>query len=449
METRPLPSGITIDLPRRTLEPKRQSGDEKIEVPSHFRSYSASALGRINCVQEVDLQTQHGSVDSQNYPVPGTLEISARDERRSKVDTWPPSTVSPLRPSKKTNLQDVHPTSNQLLSQESDKIIEPTDLYPKKSLKVIRSNGNFRSVPKHSQTVEFPYNDFYRQPSTVVKSDSSSSFEIDTASPTDDYCDESPFPHLEYSIISPHEPPYEPITLAQEISIRKEVASRQHNLLPTGDYLQEYMEDRLVRWRPSDSQHNNELSINGNHVYQQDVSLQRAQSRGMFSNFGTWFSRMYKETPPPPTEQPAPNTEETSSLQQSPVELRLVQRSADIPDYRDILSNVQFKPNSSISCLPKTTTKMRDNHSHITIVVNEPTAAEIPLYTPNGMPLKQYLLDFEKEDSHNESRGDSNAIFNSLDQEVRELISGVDNFILDFFSQSWQCITNVVSGCSF
>lgn len=70
-------------------------------------------------------------------------------------------------------------------------------------------------------------------------------------------------------ITSPHNPSH--IVSKNSDSIRQDVISSQNRqLFPLQDFFTNFVEERLVRWRPSDSQHNNELALQGRHPYQKE-----------------------------------------------------------------------------------------------------------------------------------------------------------------------------------
>ncbi|KAG7729109.1 hypothetical protein KL933_001335 [Ogataea haglerorum] len=73
-----------------------------------------------------------------------------------------------------------------------------------------------------------------------------------------------------------HKPPYS-LDPAEVIpTLRSKVIRRQSNrIFPSSHWLIEMMEDRLVRWRPTSSQNNVSLALDGNHPYQKESLAKR------------------------------------------------------------------------------------------------------------------------------------------------------------------------------
>lgn len=96
---------------------------------------------------------------------------------------------------------------------------------------------------------------------------------------------ESPFeyPHLNDILSSPHDPPFEPV---KDPCVRSELKSQVSLFL--GPF-QNYMEERLIRWGPSDSQFGNQASIDGCHPYQTNISFQETE-HSIFRTFKNWLA---------------------------------------------------------------------------------------------------------------------------------------------------------------
>ncbi|RLV93795.1 hypothetical protein JA1_002205 [Spathaspora sp. JA1] len=240
---------------------------------------------------------------------------------------------------------------------------------------------------------------------------SSSFFDIETSASQET---QIPYSDIELSILSPHQPPYEPSnnppTSADNMRARMERQQRRMGF-PHADMFVEYTEERYRRFRPSDSQQNNEAVISGTHPYQSDKYDNNQENK---SGFLHMFTSWRKKTP-----------------EQQPLDLEpgLEGSSSTTPTHFNIIKHL--KPNTSRSIiLPSPAT-----------ITQEPGLIPTPVYTPKAIPINEFPLNFEKQPGEDDIR--RNQIINSLDDEVRDLIDGVDNFIVECFQGIWTVLVAI------
>ncbi|KAK6455808.1 uncharacterized protein RJT20DRAFT_129178 [Scheffersomyces xylosifermentans] len=439
------------------------------------RQFPHSALP--SC-QPCERDNKHKNYRSFTFPINGGsrgLRVHSNEIRRSQIShpsshaLEPFSSIreskrrqqSPLSPPTKNNINE-QLFGNRIslaigsLGHENDgdgavEDLEYSQLSAKKSLKMIRSNGKFRTIHREFSPVEFPYEDFYNSTRSAVirqiSGSDSSYFDIETIPETDDFNGDSPlpFPNLQSMIQSPHEPPFDVTGLQPGGTVRGEIVERQNRIFPLMDYFQEFMEERLVRWRPSDSHHNNEISIAGRHAYQQDnyCHSKAEQTTTIVSSLTGWlFKRKVVELVPESISDPILIEGTSDSLQRSPTMLRVVRPTSGFPNYSQIIEEMNLKPNSSISCLVNSPKRELAHSSNATFMIaDEPEPITEPLYTPHALAFDDYALNYMKSDQHQEVEviGGS-AIVNSLDEDVRQMIQAVD-FFIDCFCDSWNCIS--------
>ncbi|EGW31272.1 uncharacterized protein SPAPADRAFT_67348 [Spathaspora passalidarum NRRL Y-27907] len=245
---------------------------------------------------------------------------------------------------------------------------------------------------------------------------SSSFFDIETSASQET---QIPYSDIELSILSPHQPPYEPINHPSGSSdpamrARLDRLEQRRSMFPHVDMFVEYTEERYRRFRPSDSQHNNEAIITGNHPYQSDKYESGTKPESsFFYRFTSWRKK------PEQQQHQTPDLEN----QISPV----LEGSSTQPHVK----HLNLKPNTSRSIIiPSPST-----------ITTEPGLTSAPVYTPKAIPINEYPLNFEKLPGDDDLR--RTQIINSLDDEVRDLIDGVDNFIVECFAGIWSVMTAI------
>lgn len=266
----------------------------------------------------------------------------------------------------------------------------------------------------------------------------SSSFEIETSeSPQLLY---SPFfEHPPMSLSPPNEPKVFTSLESSHASIRDKLI--HDPTLFSANSFQEFMEDRLLRWRPSDSQHNTDVLMEGKHPFtEQNFGNNVDQSKKGYSlNVFNWFSSKNN------------NTTNTCDLEKQEVEPSDVFYTAEVgSSHGDImcrygqgrsqdldlaLRSVHANGNSSNSILPTFTAKPVLSEAIQSEQLPSATGSSVgPTYTPNAIPFSEFELDFNTRNRNEINQPDYT--FDSLGNDVLELINGNDNFItscLSFF----------------
>lgn len=218
---------------------------------------------------------------------------------------------------------------------------------------------------------------------------------------------------LDVTLGCPHVPPYNitnSLVDANVGSVRSRVIQEQAaRMYPAFDRLQDVMEDRIVRWRPPQSQHGTDSVIQGNHIYQQQPESE-VNGAWDWLCLWTWFGKLALshgcENLPQDRLQPT-HTTELPDLELQPLDL------------------AQFKPNSSRSFL--------DGGISRPSVVNH----GVPLspMTPKAVLWTDFELHYDKqEDPNYVVQHDTHELISSMDQDVQNLVDGVDNFITGCFS---------------
>lgn len=273
-----------------------------------------------------------------------------------------------------------------------------------------------------------------------LSSTESSTFDI----PSDEFHEqESPFeyPHLNSIISSIHEPPFDAVKTP---SIRNDLNSQVSLFLGR---FQNYMEERLIRWGPSDSQFNNQATVDGRHPYQINNFQTGEPEDSIFRSFKNWLA--------------SPDQQETTQ----PISHHLPPQSP-APLLAKILAKLDLKPNSSNSILPNfevsrthyepergfnynmdpktgNYSRNKDNYAHSAPArFHDHTQLN---YTPRAIPLSDFILTFEKTAQGHTVR--EHEILEGLDEDVQDLINGVDNFVMSFLCGAWDIMSSI-SCCS-
>lgn len=339
-----------------------------------------------------------------------------------------------------------------VLSKSNKSVGSGTKPFP-----TIRSNGRIDSLGS------FPVNQFVatdyeaqdeldQELNQNLDDESSGSFEIDSGESVELVY--SPFFQQPRPILQSNEPKFPDFSRhASQIRLSLLV---QPNLF-TVDTFQDFMEERLVRWRPSDSQHNTTLITEGLHPYaENNFGKKPAPKKTGSLNIFNWFSsrpnsnvdleKQEIQTEAYYTAQPATFNEPDSTSNNPSNELDMALRSVAL----------NAKQNSSNSILPRTLSRMAhtnsatytpeyilDNTKHHNTLKNDNTlepannqhsATSIgPSYTPKAIPFSDFELNFNTR--HPDPMDTTNGI-DSFGNDVLELINGTDNFFtscLDFF----------------
>ncbi|EMG49856.1 hypothetical protein G210_5300 [Candida maltosa Xu316] len=189
------------------------------------------------------------------------------------------------------------------------------------------------------------------------------------------------------SLASPHHPPFVPDLYYPR---RQQLRQRSHGTLDGGG-LSGFIENRYSRFRPSDSHHNNEVVLSGMHPFQSDSF--GVPKKTFFESMSNWFKPKDKVVAPS----------------------------------EDIASNKSSSETILISHEPDNTTPQ-------------------PVYTPRGIPINEFPLNFNK-DQNEEMLRRNEDIINSLDGDVRDLIDGVDNFLSDCIGGCWDITNSATDYC--
>lgn len=270
-----------------------------------------------------------------------------------------------------------------------------------------------------------------------------SSFEIETHSCESPDLGESPLPfdNVEDIISSPHRPPFEYDENQATTNTVMQTIINNHNagIFPVIDYFQDYMEERLLRWRPGDSQFNVEDTMNGAHPYQKsnfDAPYVKQNGSGFFGNLYTWFGNGKKEV-----DNVAQKTDVDESVTATNV-LPIDPPSGNLTGcINGFVGNFNLKPNSSNSIILSPNRSEVSNTAifqrHDSILAHEPKGVEEPAFTPKAVPLNEFELNFEKRGSRSDQQVDQagQEIIRNMDEDVQNLVNGFDNFLFDCFGK--------------
>ncbi|RCK54633.1 hypothetical protein Cantr_04781 [Candida viswanathii] len=211
-------------------------------------------------------------------------------------------------------------------------------------------------------------------------------------------------PYYSSVLLSPHNPPYEPDLYSPH---------RHHHPPPPQQLalggFNSFVEDRYSRFRPLDSQHNNDGVMSGMHPFQQEnYGMPKKNILVAFSN---WFKP--RRTP------------------------RLTVVGAPVGDGEGDGEGEGEGEKSS---------------SEDTIVISQEPNDNTPqpVYTPRGIPINEFPLNFNKENTEENSarRGGHNEdIIDSFDDDVRDLINGVDNFLISCLGGAWDLAKSTSDYC--
>ena len=321
-------------------------------------------------------------------------------------------------------------------------------------MRTARSLGRLTSSRQF--TSSFSSNNKPQGPIKLLNSEPSSFFEIESEV-TSELADESPVPYsdINETITSPHHPPFAyPIENNQRKILKPNNLFTHNNAsLTRTDYFQDYMEERMARWRPGHSQFNVDDTMNGKHPYQQETIEQddkaaKINSYNPFITLKAWFNR--KAAIPDLENQTTTANIRKCEEQNEPMKDTL---RPQLPEISERLKKIEFKINSSNSIIPKPF--KTGECSHITKVLRysstqqELNSIEGPSYTPKALPFNDYDLNFETKDcfsSHKTEQG-SNAIVDSMDEDIRDLLNGFDNFLSDCFQSFLKACSSTGKMC--
>ncbi|KAI5967303.1 hypothetical protein CANMA_003123 [Candida margitis] len=230
----------------------------------------------------------------------------------------------------------------------------------------------------------------------VLPITTSSSFEI--PSPThSDPLSTSLTPEVP-SLVSPHDPPYDAdLYCPQRASIRP----RGTTSLFGRDIFDEYVGHRYDRFRPTESQQNNDVIMNNMHPFQRDDY--GVVPKSFLESVASWFK-------------PRPVVHDLEMQQQREEE---EEKSESLPNTVII------------------TREAGESSPH-------------PVYTPRGIPINEFVLNYSKpvDDSNlGEETERRAAIVNSFDEEVRDLVDGSDNFLTSCFDGIWTFFNDSFDYC--
>lgn len=261
----------------------------------------------------------------------------------------------------------------------------------------------------------YPYNELYKGRSKL-ESPSESSFTLsnfDEGNPEDYYtylygC--SPEPNFSPNMKSPHEAPYEPGVPARN-QIRDEVVLNHNNLLfPNADRFVNLIEERLVHWRPTDSQQNAEQLLDGQHPYQVHQSR---NSKGVIDVIKDWFSR------PKVISQPSEPIAARSSVGDY--------RTPTTADILRVFKNIQLKANTEESIVDFSSRARTGSTNPVTLLTTGSTYAR----TPQALTFPEFEINYMKQTPGVAQLEQEPALLDTLD---RFFVGIVDAVSLCFMS---------------
>lgn len=243
----------------------------------------------------------------------------------------------------------------------------------------------------------------------VFPSQLSSSFEIESCASVDLSPQSSYAPAIEPANDNV------PINVSAPLQLRSSLINE--SMFYSGDAFRECMEERLLRWKPTDSQHNAELILSGRHPYQaKKFGVKSGVSGNSSSLFSmNWFSSKSKDT-----------STAFVTASTTPVPITCPQQpSPNDPDIDHMLKQVHFNANSSNSILPATTI---DSNAAILLTTGEEL---IHPYTPNAIPLAGFQLNFNR--CRNQQLEGNGNIYDSMNHDIIRILDGSDNFLTTCF----------------
>lgn len=258
-------------------------------------------------------------------------------------------------------------------------------------------------------------------------------------------------PYYSSLFLSPHNPPYEPDSLSS--SPRQSQSQSQSNLQSNRNRNSNYnhnrcpqintaggslmtrgggggirregfdgiVEERYSRFRPLDSQHNNEIIMIGLHPFQQENY--GISKKNIFDSLTNWFK-----------------WKSSSSSTSSEIPPPLISSNQIINHQEDKSSDDDNNNHGNDN----------DNDNETIIITQEHNDfTPQPVYTPRGIPINEFPLNFNKEqnEENNLTRCRNEDIINSFDDDVRDLINGVDNFLISCLENCWNLIKSTSESC--
>ncbi|CAI5758369.1 unnamed protein product [Candida verbasci] len=217
-------------------------------------------------------------------------------------------------------------------------------------------------------------------------------FDVDLIS-TSSSLNDSPIREYHSSFTSPHNPPYEPDLYyppPPKARIRSSIFG-ENNYSTSID---EFMSNRYNRFRPSNSQHNPDLALDNRHPYQQENYGIESKKSNWYESFKTYFKKQPKDQP------------QIDDIEQQEV--------------------------------PKS--------SYTDIIIREPESTPQPIYTPRGIPINEYPLNYTK--TSPTVNQNLTIVNEELSDELRDLIDGIDNFLISCFQIIWDYIKSVTNWCA-
>ncbi|ODV81537.1 uncharacterized protein CANTADRAFT_3633 [Suhomyces tanzawaensis NRRL Y-17324] len=224
----------------------------------------------------------------------------------------------------------------------------------------------------------------------------------------------SPCPNFAATIQTPHEPRYPiskmPASIRQEIAIHNEL-----NLFTLSDFFQNHLEERLMRWRPSESQQNVDDALRGPHPFQTLNDQENVQPNSFLALLKDWFSKDLKTT-----------------AQTLPLPLSIVPpHDLRDTDLIQAIGALRMNPNTSDSILQRVLPAYLAAHS----VALQMTP------TPLAFPLAELQLE--------NALHPSVAFYRSLASrsEFREIYEDVEDFFVSCARDFWESLVGAVSYC--
>lgn len=223
---------------------------------------------------------------------------------------------------------------------------------------------------------------------------------------------------LERAVIAPHIAPHSPLTVKEPI--RAHLLRARSALQQSTDLFNDYMEDRLIHWRPLTSQYNVDKCLENKHPYQQQET--HHSTRNPVSSLLRWARRASVSSASALSEYHLVNQTFTRRSYYQPDEDQPPQvHILPTPDLVRMLAHQDLRENSSKSFIGR-----------------EPTIIENPTYTPQARPFSIY--DFNKiatESPHDSLIDDLESFDGFFDGCLQGISNGLD-WIKSMLNQSTQ-----------
>lgn len=322
-------------------------------------------------------------------------------------------------------------------------------------MRTARSLGRLTSSREFASS--FSSNSKPQGPIKLHNSEPSSFFEIESEV-TSELAEESPilYSDIQATITSPHHPPFalQIENNQRNILKRNNLFSHNNASLTRTDYFQDYMEERMARWRPGHSQFNVDDTMDGKHPYQQETfeletKAAKINPYNPFITLKAWFNGK-AAVPDLENQTQTINHSKANKERNEPITDTL---GPQLPEISERLKKIEFKINSSNSIIPKPFKPGECSHvtkflSHSS-TQHELTPIDGSSYTPKALPFNDYDLNFETKDcfSSHKTEQDSNAIVDSMDEDIRDLLNGLDNFLSDCFQSFWNACSSTGKMC--